>query len=96
MKCLVKNLSLDSKRGVRTTPNMEGEYGSRRSGRGAKVKKKDFKLQNILKELHEHLQQYPMINTQTTENQNIAIYFFSKKFITNQRINPLNQQKGPF
>jgi hypothetical protein len=30
------------------------------------------------------------------ENQNIAICFFSKKFITNRRINPLNQQKGPF
>ena len=40
LKCLVKNLSLDSKRGVGTTPNMEGEYGSRRSGRGAKIKKK--------------------------------------------------------
>ena len=33
-------MSLDSKRGVGTTPNMEGEYGSRRSGRGAKLKKK--------------------------------------------------------
>ena len=40
MKCLVKNLSLDSKRGVEMNINIEGEYGSIRSGRGAKVKKK--------------------------------------------------------
>ena len=39
MRYLVKILSLDSKRGVYKTPNMEGEYGSRRLGRGAKVKK---------------------------------------------------------
>jgi hypothetical protein len=37
-----------------------------------------------------------MINSQTAENQNIANYFFSKKFITNRRINPLKKQKGPF
>ena len=36
----MKILSLDSKRGVEININIEGEYGSRRSGRGAKVKKK--------------------------------------------------------
>ena len=40
MRYLVEILRLDSKRGVETTPNMEEENGSRRSGRGAKVKNK--------------------------------------------------------
>jgi hypothetical protein len=36
-----------------------------------------------------------MFNSQTTENQNIANCFFSKKFITNRRIKTINNQKGP-
>ena len=38
MKCLVKNLSLDSKRGVEMNIKIEGEYGSRSFNRGAKIK----------------------------------------------------------
>ena len=38
LKCLVKNLSLDSCMASETTPNMEGEYGSRSFNRGAKIK----------------------------------------------------------
>ena len=49
MKCLVKNLSLDSKRGVEMNINIEGEYGSRRSGRGAKIKKKKKHQNNFQK-----------------------------------------------
>ena len=36
-------------RGVETTPNMEEEYGSRRSGRGAKVKNKKNHQKNFKK-----------------------------------------------
>ena len=43
-------MSLDSKRGVEMNINIEGEYGSIRSGRGAKVKKKK-NTKNIFKKV---------------------------------------------
>ena len=44
-------MSSDSYRASETTPKIEGEYGSRKSGRGAKIKKEKKIIKKFFKKV---------------------------------------------